>query len=399
MNNETQPSLPGQDESNLSSQIAKGPQCSFSRRAVLVGLGMLAGVGVVGCAPLPGQGATPTGVIAAPTPTNQTTPTPTPAPAPLGKLFYTYTGHKDRVNAVAWSPDGQRLASGSIDATVQLWDNLTGGNVVTHHNYAGQGATVTWAPEGRHLASTGRKSLSSMDYVELWDAATGKTLITYPAHTNSPVPGPVTGLNWSPDGKYLAAASFDYTVRVWDLTTGTLRFFYSDPHGYLMTCVAWSPDSKFIAFGNDDNGEHNVMVQVWNVASRSQVAVYRKHTKPVQCVAWSPNGKYIASGANDNTARVWHAATGAPLFTYNGHAPSSPDLGSSVISVAWSPDGKRVVSGGVDSTAQIWDGATGQQYFKYRGHQGAVYAAIWSPNGKYIASGGDDKTVQIWQAV
>jgi WD40 repeat protein len=269
---------------------------------------------------------------------------------------------------------------------------------VTHHGYAGQGATVTWAPEGQHLASTGRKSLSYVDFVELWDAATGKTVITYPAHTNSPVPGPVTGLSWSPDKKYLAAASFDYTVRVWDLTTGKLQFLYSDPHGYLMTCVAWSPDSKFIAFGNDDNGAHNVMVQVWNVLSRSQVTVYRKHTKPVQCVAWSPNGAYIVSGANDNTARVWHATTGAPLFTYNGHAPSSPDLGSSVISVAWSPDGKRVASGGVDSTVQVWDGSSGQLYFKYGGHTGTVYAAVWSPNGQSIASGGDDKTVQIWQA-
>jgi WD40 repeat protein len=374
----------------------------FSRRVMLGGLAGLVGAGVAGCSlPFGPAQATPTArVLATATHFLPSPPaSPTPTPAPRGTTLYIYRGHSNRVNTTVWAPGGKRIASGSgIDTTVQIWDALSGANVVTHHGYGDSGATVTWAPDGKRLASADRTSLNYADDVQVWDAASGQTLKTYPAHTRSPAPGPVNGLSWSPDGKYLASASYDYTVRVWEVATGNIRFLYSDPHGYLMTCVAWSPDGKYIAFGNDDNGTHNVMAQVWNVASQSRVAIFHGHTAPIQSVAWSPDGTYIASGGNDNTARVWHALTGSLLFTYTGHS-TTDNIGASVISVAWSPDGKRIASASVDTTVQIWDALRGKLSYKYDGHNATVYAAAWSPDGTYIASCGDDKTVQVWQAV
>jgi WD40 repeat protein len=187
-------------------------------------------------------------------------------------------------------------------------------------------------------------------------------------------------------------------VRVWDLATNTLPFFYRDPNGYLLTCLTWSPDSKFIAFGNDDNGTHDVKVQVWNVASQSRVAICRGHTLPVETVAWSPNGDYLASGSIDKTVRVWHATTANPVLTYTGH-DTHQNLSSTVLSVAWSPDSKHIASAGQDATVQIWDALSGQRISTYRGHNADVYAAVWSPNGQSLASGGDDGTDQVWQAV
>jgi WD40 repeat protein len=391
-----QPSFSAQARNSISGYPTHLPQQRFSRRTILGSLVILVGVGIAGCAAFPDQTSTSTSA----TPTLPPIPTPTPTPAPtLGTTLYTYHGHAGRVNAVAWAPDGQRLASGSQeDSTVQIWDALTGANVVTHHGYEDSGATVTWAPNGQRLASGDSKVHFGVDFVETWDAATGNAIKTYSPHTNSPAPGPVNGLSWSPDGTSLAAANFDYTVRVWDLATGKLRFFYSDPNGYLMTCITWSPDSKSIAFGNDDNGTRDVKVQVWNVASQSRVAICRGHTLPIEAVAWSPNGEYIASGSIDKTVRVWHATTASPVLTYTGH-DNHQNLSSTVLSVAWSPDSKYIASAGQDATVQIWEALSGKRVSTYRGHNADVYAALWSPNGRYIASGGDDGAVQVWQAV
>lgn len=374
-------------------------QARFSRRVMLGGLAGLVGAGVAGCSWPSGPAQTTPTVKAVPTAIRTPPASPTPTPAPLGTTLYTYQGHSNRVNAAVWAPGGKRIASGSgLDTTVQIWDALSGAHAVIHHGYGDSGATVTWSPDGKRLASADRKDLNHVDNVQVWDSANGQVLKSFQAHTGASNPGPVNGLSWSPDGKHLASASYDYTVRVWDVDTGNLRFFYNDPNGYLMTCVAWSPDGKYLAFGNDDNGTHNVMLQVWNVATRNRVAVHRGHIAPIQSVAWSPDGVYIASGGNDNTARIWHALTGNLLLTYTGHS-ASDGTAASVISVAWSPDGKRVASGSVDTTVQLWDAFSGTLSYKYTGHGATVYAAAWSPDGSLIASCGDDKTVQVWQAV
>lgn len=220
--------------------VSISSQQRFSRRAMLGGLAVAAGVGMASCGLPSGQAQTP--ISAPPTATSTVSPTPTPSPVlthQLGTTLYTYRGHASRVNAVAWAPDGQRVASGSqLDSTVQVWDALTGANVVTHRVYEDSGATVTWAPDGKRIASGDSKVHFGLDFVDIWDASSGQSIKTFQAHTRSPAPGPVNGLSWSPDGKYLAAANQDYTVRVWEIATGNIHFFYSDPHGYLMNCIA-----------------------------------------------------------------------------------------------------------------------------------------------------------------
>ena len=311
-------------------------QQRVSRRTMLGGLALLAGAGMAGCDLFSSQASTSPSAASTLPPTPTPRPTPTPIPV-QGTTLYTYVRHEGRVNAVVWSPNGQRIASGSLeDTTVQIWDALTGENSVAHQFYADDGATVVWSPDGQRLASGDSNVKFGPDFVAIWDASTGEDLKMYDSHAQSPVEASVNGLSWSPDGSSLASASDDYTVHVWNVTNDSLRFLYRDPNGFLLTCVTWSPDSKYIAFGNDNNGDGEVRVQVWDVAAQSHVASGLGHTQPIESVAWSPDGKYIATGSIDKTVRVWHAPTASPVVTYSGH-DNHQDLSSTVISVPGRP--------------------------------------------------------------
>jgi WD40 repeat protein len=116
-------------------------------------------------------------------------------------------------------------------------------------------------------------------------------------------------------------------------------------HSESVNSVSWSPDGKRIAAGSFDK-----TVQVWDAADGSHVYTYPGHTDDVNVVAWSPDGKRIASASRDRIVQVWDAVGGSHVYTYQGHSDS-------VIALAWSPNSKRIVSAGDDGTAQVWDAA------------------------------------------
>ncbi len=305
--------------------------------------------------------------------------------------LYTYRGHSKAVRAVAWSPNGKRIASGSGDKTVQVWDAINGGHVYIYrgHSNAPQYGVlaVAWSPDGKCIASG-----SDDRTVQVWDAANGGHVFTYRGHSDY-----VSAVTWSPDGKRIASGSGgpnrggdDHTVQVWDAADGGHVFTYRG-HSDYVSAVTWSPDGKRIASGSDDK-----TVQVWNAADGGHAFTYRGHTYAVSTVAWSPDGKRIASADDDGTVQVWDATNGGNVYTYWGHSVI-------VYAVAWSPDGKRIASGSGDHTVQVWDAMDGGHVYTYRGHSSIVLAVTWSPDGKDIASGsGDpinnDNTVQVWVA-
>ena len=137
---------------------------------------------------------------------SDTIPAPQPPTASShSKALYTYHGHFASVNAVAWSPDGKRIASGSNDGTVQVWDATDGGHVFTYRGHIDRVNAVAWSPDGRRIASG-----SADGTVQVWDAANGGHVFTYRGHS-----GPVWTVAWSPNGKRIASGSADKTVQVW----------------------------------------------------------------------------------------------------------------------------------------------------------------------------------------
>jgi eukaryotic-like serine/threonine-protein kinase len=293
----------------------------------------------------------------------------------IGQLLYTYYGHSATVNAVAWSDDGMFIASGSTDATVQVWNAATGHTLLVFHGHGVTVRAVAWSPDGKWIAS------GSQDHIVLvWNSITGKLTIIYSGHAAA-----VNAVAWSPDGKWIASGSQDQSVLVWNASTGKLAVTYRG-HSSAVNGVAWSPDSTRIVSASSDT-----TAQVWDASTGRLAVTYRGHSRPVGAVAWSPDGKRIASGSGDETAQVWDASTGRLAVTYRGH--SRP-----VDAVAWSPDSARIASASGDTTVQIWNSATGSHVYTYHGHFAYVDAVAWSPDGQYIASGAYDSSVQVWRA-
>ncbi|MFL5698564.1 MAG: protein kinase domain-containing protein [Ktedonobacteraceae bacterium] len=307
------------------------------------------------------------------------TPPPTQVAKP-GTIVYTYRGHSDTVNTVAWSPDGSFIASGSSDETVHVWDAVTGDLFLTYSGHSKTVTTLAWSPDGMKIAS------GSLDGpVHVWGVGNGGRFLTYRGHCYFRSRETVWAVVWSPDGKYIISGSDDNTIQLWYASTGKKVFTYRG-HSAWVNTVSWAPDDVYIASGGEDG-----TVQVWENDTGRQIVMYTGHSGPVNIAAWSPDGEYIASGSDDGIVQVWEGTTGREIVTYDGHS----DI---VGTVMWSPDGRYIASGSDDGLVQVWEGTTGHKVVTYNNHSGSVYELAWSPDGKYIVSAGTDKTVQVWVA-
>ncbi len=298
---------------------------------------------------------------------------PLPQQGPGARLLK-FGGHSAEVNAIAWSPDGRRVASGGTDNSVQVWDSITGARMLKymHTNWV---RALAWAPNGARLASA-----SYDNSIQVWDYFNGQLLFTCMGHTHG-----INGLAWSPDGTRFASSSWDKTVRIWGAAAGNLLSIYNG-HTDVVSVVAWSPDNEYIASAGSDK-----TVQVRHVISGRLLQTYRGHSDCVNGLAWSPDGRILASASDDEHVHLWDVLSGRLLLSYHGHSDW-------VWWVAWSLDGRRIISSSRDKTAQVWEVSTGRTLFTYTGHSASVNAALWSPDATRVVSCSKDQTVHIWQS-
>ncbi|MFJ2835253.1 toll/interleukin-1 receptor domain-containing protein [Nocardia sp. NPDC087230] len=294
---------------------------------------------------------------------------------------------------IAFSPLGDRILTIGIE--MRLWDAATGSRIDRDFEALSPESRAMFAaafsPDGRRIAAaTGEGT------IRIWDVETGR-LVGTPSAGYDTAPNSIT---FSPDGRSVAASGKDGTIRWWDIADGRTAVFTG--HDGPVHSVAFSPDGRDLVSGGEDT-----TVRIWKVGSPEDgPETLRRHTYPVKSVAWSPDGRHIASGSvgSAKAAEVapefgtalllWDARTRQPVGT---PLVGNEGLVSAVQSVVFSPDSTTLASASSDTTVRLWNVGTGQaQGQPLTGHAGAVMGVAFSPDGRRLASTAWDGTMRVW---
>lgn len=301
-----------------------------------------------------------------------------------GKPVHWWPGQYTR--GLALSPDGKRLAS-AADSEIRILDVSTGEEIRRFE--AKQISGLAFAPDGSSLlgwgggfTTNGGKVVSSSAVVRLFDPRTGNVLREFRGHQ-----GIVFSASLSPDGKTLATASRDNTIRFWETQSGRQlqqitisddveldqgKWLPSD----LRPQLAFRPNRNLLAVSLPDHS-----IRLRQFPSGKELRKLTGHQDKINSLAFSSDGRLLVSGGRDETVRVWEVETGRQLRQLSGH-------GSWVECVAFSPDNQTVASGSQDHTVRLWDSSSGKELHPFDAPQHPFRDAAYSPDGKLIATGG-----------
>ena len=295
----------------------------------------------------------------------------------------TFAGHRRSIDSIAFSPDGQTLASGSGD-TVRLWDVSTGTRKLILRGDGDGILGIAFSPDGHTLAVSSyvpiHNGIPQGETIRLWDAVTGARQGTFTGHTEN-----VWSVAFSPDGRTLASGSGDATIRLWDAVMGKHKQTLTG-HMFGVGSVVFTPDGSTLA----SSGEwQDQTIRLWDAATGEHKQTLTGHKHEISSIAFSPDGRTLASGSVDNTIRLWDAATGEHKQTLTGHT-------FDVYSVMFSPDG-RLLASGSHKEIGLWNVAMGEHKQTLTGHTSGVSSVAFNPDGRTLVSASADGTVLLWE--
>lgn len=348
--------------------------------------------------------------------------------AETGELLETRPAHQEDITTCIFSPDGERIATGSKDGTVKLWSAETG-QEIAHWGLESPVDSCAFSPDGARLFSLSSRRLT------VWSTHSGEKILTFPEqeiHAFAPAPdgGSILGARsryewsdedvwitefvllradtgeklrdlavlrdadiqacvYSPDGRRIAAAGSVYReeqrageVMVLDAETGESTMSAPAP----VSNCAFSPDSRRLAAACIDG-----TLKVWDVKKGRKLHTYAGHFSVVSACAYSPDGRRIVSSSWDNTLRVWEADRGGGQHSLVRHSDY-------ITGYAFSPDGRHLVSASEDCTLKVWNLESEEEIRSLQAHEKAVKACCFSPDGRWLLSGSKDGTLRIWEA-
>jgi WD40 repeat protein len=267
--------------------------------------------------------------------------------------------------------DAASTVSDAKDESEQ--DDEEGTHRLTLEGHSRSVNAVTFSPDGKTLASA-----SDNGTVRLWDVATGALQQTLKGYSRS-----INAIIFSPNTKILVSASDDGTVRLWDIATSTLQQTL-EGHSSFVNAVTFSPDGKILASASGDG-----TVRLWNMATGTLQQILKGYSRSVNTVTFSPDGKRLASASDNGTIRLWNMATGVLQQTLKKYSRS-------VNAITFLPDGKTLASASDDGTVRLWNVATYTLQQTLKGYSHSVNAVTFSPDGKILASASGDGTVRLW---
>lgn len=301
----------------------------------------------------------------------------------VGELVKRLPGHDGEVRTIAFSRDGDTIASAAADGTIRLWDANTGQLQATLAAHRDRALAAAFAPDGKTLVSAGIDDNTGS--LLIWDLQRRQSKSLFKYKTNNWA----LCLAYSPDGKSLAAAGVDDQIILWNMPEGKLLGAVKDKHSSSIYSIAFSPDSQRLASGSKDKTVCVVDARTGKLQHR-----FVDHTGTVLGLAFSPDGKLLASAGADKKILLWDIEAGARKTALLDHTYAVGGL-------AFSGDGKTLASAGFDGAIRLWDVASKRLLTSLGGHADGVTSVAFRPTGDgdnplQLASAGIDRSLRLW---
>ena len=295
-------------------------------------------------------------------------------------------GHLEGLKAARYSPDGERIATASLDGTARIWDDASGESLGT---LVHQGVEdLAWSPDGSRLVTSSQDGVKGV--VRVWQVDTG---------TSSELPNPdkhrFSSLSWSPGGDRIVASSQrDLVSVIWDVDTGERTVLDQGDLICYLASPSWSPEGDRFVTGCVRREVKDTPARIWDPETGGELMRLESEDGNSLVVEWSPDGISIAVAYSEMIIRTWDVESSLPQIRFSGHSDIIADL-------SWSPNSRRIVSADGGGFARAWDAGSGDEIRSFK-LTNTLNSVDWSPDGEQVILATLDpepKIFRVWQSM